>query len=643
MLIDNEEENVHDLEMKYYGDAGFLYPFDIRYNPNDRAFCDLLPDGRVHFRIWTQPGFAEAMLVLNDGKPQGIPMARLAEDRRFTYWGAVIRPGAAQITYSFAFRLPDGRAVYQCQHGIDHSIEILDRYKLDLRAMTPFETPDWAKGAVIYQIFPDRFANGEPANDPPGTVTWGSRPAWLEFQGGDLQGVTQKLDYLHDLGVDILYLTPVFTSPSTHKYDCSDFYHVDPGFGGDEALRELVDCVHRRGMKIVLDASFNHCHPRFFAFQDLVRNGPNSRYKDWFTVHEWPVRVKYRPHMAEKARAGGREMYLRFLETFPEVTGVQLEEVTEDGPLVEATYLAWYGVLDMPKINLSNPDTRTYFLDVTRYWLQEFKIDGWRMDVARHIVPDFWDDFRRAAKAVQPDCYLLAEIWGNTSPWLQGTRFDATMNYFFRDLVVDYFAVQKMDTATFIDGIAHMLALYAPQVTHCTHNLFSSHDVTRFLHDAEEDISRLRLGLLFLLTMPGAPGIYYGDEIAMSGGDDPDNRRAFPWDKPETWDRETLALTRTLIRLRKEHPALRLGEWRPVWQREDAFVFERALVTEHLEGERVLVVINRGDAIERLVLPVHAKRAAVLWGQSQVTVDGESLVLGIDAQAGVVVCIYALA
>jgi glycosidase len=572
---------VHDIEMKYYGEAGFLYRFDISFRPDDRAFCDLMPDGRVRFRIWTQPGFVEAMLVFNDGKPQAVPMERLAEDRRFTYWGAVIRPSTVTptglsaaggtITYSFAFKLPDGRPVYQCQHGIDHSIETLDRYRLDLRSIKPFETPDWAKGAVIYQVFPDRFVNGNAGNDLPGTVPWGSKPAWLEFQGGDLQGITQKLDYLHDLGVDILYMTPVFTSPSTHKYDCSDFYHVDPGFGGDEALRELVDGVHRLGMKIVLDASFNHCHPRFFAFQDLVQNGPDSQYKDWFTVREWPVRVKYRPHRAAQARAGGREMYLRFLETFPQVTGVPLEEATDEGPLVEATYLAWYGVLDMPKINLSNPETRAYFLDVTRYWLREFDIDGWRMDVARHIVPDFWDDFRRAAKEARPDCYLLAEIWGNTSPWLQGTRFDATMNYFFRDLVVDYFAVQKMDTATFIDGIGQMLALYAPQVTHCTHNLFSSHDVTRFLYEADEELPRLRLATLFQMTMPGAPGIYYGDEIGVTGGDDPDNRRAFPWHRPETWDRETLELTRTMTRLRKAHPALRVGEWRPVWQGANAF------------------------------------------------------------------------
>ncbi|MGE5601819.1 MAG: alpha amylase N-terminal ig-like domain-containing protein, partial [Nitrososphaerales archaeon] len=337
---------MHDIEMKYYGEPGFLYPFDIRYKPGDRAFCDLLADGRLRFRIWTQPSFAEAILVFNDGKPQAVPMTPLARDRRFTYWEALVRPAADTLTYSFALKTLDGQPVYWCQHGIDHSIEILDRYHLDRTTMTPFETPEWAKGAVIYQIFPERFANGEGANDPEGTVLWGSPPGWLEFQGGDLQGITQKLDYLGDLGVDILYLTPIFTSPSTHKYDCSDFYHVDPGFGGDEALRELVDGLHRRDMKIVLDASFNHCHPRFFAFQDLVKNGPNSRYKDWFTVRDWPVRVKYRPQLAEQARGGGREMYLRFLETFPQVTGVELEEATDDGPLVEATYLAWYGVLD---------------------------------------------------------------------------------------------------------------------------------------------------------------------------------------------------------------------------------------------------------------------------------------------------------
>lgn len=623
-------------ETTYYGKAGFLYPFDMRHNPQDRAFCDLLLAGeaerRLRLVIWTEPAFAEAVLVYNDGTPNAAPMRLLRQDHRFMYWEAVIQPAAPQITYSFAFRTHDGRPVYWCKQGVDHSVEILDRYRLDLTTLTPFNPPAWVKGAVIYQIFPERFANGDPTNDPPGVMPWGAPPRWLEFQGGDLQGITQHLDYLADLGVDILYLTPIFTSPSTHKYNCADFMHVDPAFGGDAALHALVAGLHSRGMKIVLDASFNHCDPRFFAFQDLIKHGADSPYRDWFTVHEWPIRIKHRPHITTDPRAT-RPMYRQYLEAFERQTGIAIETLEDEGAFVEATYLAWSGVLDMPKINLENPATRAYFLDVTRYWLREFKVDGWRMDVARHIVPDFWDDFRRAAKEVNPDCYLLAEIWGNTAPWLQGNQFDATMNYFFRDLAVDYFARQTMDTTTFVAGLNHMLALYAPQVTQVTHNLFSSHDVERFRYEAGEDIRRLRLATLFQLTLPGAPGVYYGDEIGMTGGFDPDCRRAFPWDQPETWDREMLDMTKTLIRLRKAHPALRLGEWRCIWQGPDALAYARTT-----SDERIVVVVNRGAALERVMLPVQAERAEVLWGEAEVTVGANGLsVQGLGAQTGVVV------
>jgi glycosidase len=254
------------------------------------------------------------------------------------------------------------------------------------------------------------------------------------------------------------------------------------------------------------------------------------------------------------------------------------------------------------------------------------------MDVARHIVPDFWDDFRKAAREVKPDAYLLAEIWGNTSPWLQGHQFDGTMNYFFRDLAVDYFARRSMDTRTFLDGITAMLALYAPQVTAVCQNLFSSHDVPRLLHEAGGDLARFRLATLFQLTMPGAPGIYYGDEIGMNGGQDPLNRAAFPWDRPETWDRETLELTRDLIRLRKAHGALKVGEWRLLWQGDEAFAFERVA-----EGERVVVVVNRGAPLESLVLPVHTEQAEVLWGDATVMPSADGLrVSGVGAQTGVI-------
>ena len=448
------------------------WPFRTCWNPGITAIpafstlmmCDTvrriapsaagLPDGRVQFRLVTEHGFAEATLVYNDGTAQGAPLDLYARDSRFLYWETILRPANVLVTYSFALKTATGQTVYFCKHGVDHAVEPLDRWVLDLTAVRPFEVPAWMNGAVVYQIFPDRFANGDRTNDPPGTVPWGSPPVWLEFQGGDLQGIIAALDYLQALGVDVLYLTPIFVSPSTHKYDTEDFYHVDPGFGGDQALHDLVAALHGRGMRLILDASFNHCNPRFFAFQDLLKNGADSPYRDWFTIHEYPVKIRYRPHLLQEER---RRQYEHWLESLPRTSGIPFEQVEDEGALFEPSYLAWYGVLDMPKLNQRNPATRAYFLDVAAYWLREFDIDGWRMDVARHVEPDFWVDFRRVCKAAKPDCYLLAEIWGNTAPWLQGDQFDATMNYIFRDLCVAYFARTEMDTATFLDGITRML------------------------------------------------------------------------------------------------------------------------------------------------------------------------------------------
>jgi glycosidase len=437
-----------------------------------------------------------------------------------------------------------------------------------------------------------------------------------------LQGITAHLDYLEQLGVDAIYVNPINHSPSTHKFDAIDFRHVDPAFGGDEALHELVDALHRRGMRIIVDASFNHCHPRFFAFQDVLEKGPDSDYWNWFTIHEYPIRIRYRPHMLSPEEMEQHGRYLEWLRDLLPTTGIPVVEVSDDGPLVETSYLAWYGVPTMPKLNLRNPETRAYFLDVAAYWLREFEIDGWRMDVARHIAPDFWVDFRQVTKAVRPDCYLLCEIWGNTAPWLQGDQFDATMNYLMRDLCVDYFAESAMDTRTFVDGLVRMLNLYAPQVTAVLQNLFSSHDVARFRHVAGQDVRRLRTATLLQMTIPGAPGIYYGDEIGMTGGDDPDNRRAFPWHAPERWDRDTLYLTRTLTHLRRAHPSLRLGSFRPLWIGEEAFAFLRS----H-QGERAVVVICREAAVDRVELPIAAEDPALLWGDAEVTAEANQLIV----------------
>jgi glycosidase len=618
------------LETKFFGDVGLLYPYDVRYDEHDRAFCNPLPDGQAQFRVQAEPELAEATLVYNDGSVQGAPLEPILappdDNRRFVYWQTTIRPAARRLRYSFAFKNHRGQPVYFCRHGIDHAVEPLDRWQLDLDAAAPFETPEWMRGAPVYQIFPDRFANGDPSNDPPDCAPWGTPPRWFEFQGGDLQGIARRLDYLQELGVEVLYLNPIFTSPSTHKYDTADYYQVDPAFGGNEALRTLVDELHRRDMRILLDASFNHCHPRFFAFQDLVKNGPASPYADWFTIYEYPVVLRYRPEQLTG-------YWKKLIDVASEHLGLPvlaLDKADTDGPDVSLaerpafapTYEAWYNVPNMPKLNLSHPATRQYFLDVTAYWLREFHIDGWRMDVARHIAPDFWQDFRRVAKATRPDCYLLSEIWGDTSPWLQGDMFDATMNYFLRDLSLGYFAQQTTSTPEFVDGLLRMLALYAPQVQAVTHNLLSSHDTERFLTMAGGDLARLKLATLLQFTLPGAPGLYYGDEIGMEGGSDPDCRRAFPWHQPKSWRRDVLEMVKTLIHLRKTHLALRHGDFYLVWQGEDAFAFLR-----RYEGQRVLIVVNRGAALERLALPVESSAPQVVWGAGRVMFEKEERVI----------------
>ena len=632
------------LETKYFGQTGFLYPYDIRYDQDDRAFCNPLPDDRVQFRLRTEPSFIEAFLVYNDGRVMGVPMEPAlasvedAQGRRFVYWQTTIRPAGRRLTFSFALRDREGRAVYHCRHGVDHAVEPLDRWTLDLDTLPPFETPDWMHGALVYQIFPERFANGDPDNDPPGSVPWGSPPHWFERQGGDLVGIVKQIDHLQELGVDVLYLNPIFTAPSSHKYDALDYYHVDPDLGGDEALRALVDALHERGMRIILDASFNHCHPRFFAFQDVVQRGADSPYADWFTIYEFPVTLRYRP-----ARLTG--YWQHWIEGAGASLGFPVQALDEgdlDGPPFEPTYLAWYGVPNMPKLNQMNPETRRYFLDVTAYWLREFQIDGWRMDVARHVEPDFWRDFRRVAKATRPDCYLLSEIWGDTSPWLQGDQFDATMNYLFRELALFYFAQQDIDTPTFLDGLLRMLFLYAPQVMAVTHNLISSHDTERFLTMCNGELDGLKLATLLQFTLPGAPGVYYGDEIGMEGGHDPDCRRAFPWHQPESWHLDVLEWVKTLAHLRRAHPALRHGDFFLVWQGDDAFAFLR-----RCENQAVLVLINRGPALGRLVLqavPPYLPHGAalgspkVLWGDVRVAADAEAIIVdGLAAASGAII------
>jgi len=557
---------------------GDVSPWDVRFDVDDVAFCEPLGGGRYRMRVWTEPELTAASVVVRDGAAITEWPLDPVNTRRFTIWEAIVGPLTADAEFSLAFLTHLGRPVYATPDGISVAIERLDRWRLP--TSQPIDVPGWAAGSVMYQIFPERFANCEPSNDPEGTVAWGSTPRPIQFQGGDLQGITQRLDDLAWLGIEVIYLNPIFTSPSNHKYDTVDYFSVDPAFGGDQALRELVGAAHERGMRVILDASLNHVHPRFFAFADLVEHGPDSEHADWFVVKSWPLSIGLRRHLIDDAHP-----IRRWLDRWPAETALPITALSGDGPPVELTYDAWYGVATMPRLDLSNPDARAYALDVARFWVREFDIDGWRMDVARYVDPDFWNDFRVAVRSEKPDAYLIAEIMGDAGAWLQGDRFDATMDYTFRSLCLRFLATDEIDGVEFMDEAARSVFQYAWPVTLACQSLIGSHDTPRFLTEAGGETWRLQLATVLQMTMPGMPGIYYGDELDMAGGNDPGCRGAYPADV-DLSAHPTARVIRELARLRSELTDLVDGPWRPVESGDDHIAFER--------GE-TLVVVNRGS------------------------------------------------
>lgn len=429
--------------------------------------------------------------------------------------------------------------------------------------MSEVITPDWVRDAVFYQIFPDRFAKSDRVFKPSNLQAWGAPPTGHAYQGGDLLGVVERLDYLADLGINAIYFTPIFRSASNHRYHTHDYFQVDPMLGGNAALRELLDAAHARGIRVVLDGVFNHASRGFFQFHDILENGAESAYLDWFHVEDWPLR----PY------GGGKH-----------------------------NYGAWWGNPALPKLNTATPAVRRFIWDVARHWI-EFGIDGWRLDVPGEIDDDeFWREFRRVVKAANPEAYIVGEIWGDAARWLQGDQFDAVMNYGVARAALGFFAAGSLDRGyrpggfrltslrarAFMRQIKRLLAAYPEAITQVQLNLLDSHDTARFIHQAGGDRDALRGALLFLMTLPGAPCLYYGTEVGMTGGPDPDCRRAFPWDEA-AWDHDLFAFTRRAIALRRACPALRRGSFEDLYAHEEVVLFGRRT------GESAAVVaINAG-------------------------------------------------
>ncbi len=358
-----------------------------------------------------------------------------------------------------------------------------------------YSAPNWLQDAIFYQIFPERFCNGDAANDPPGAQPWGAAPQRDNFFGGDLQGILDRLPYLRDLGVTALYLTPIFEARTNHKYDTCDYLHIDPAFGDLPLLRRLVQEAHRQGLRVMLDAVFNHCGDGFWAFADLMQHGESSPYKDWFFPQSLPLRQ------------------------------------------APANYQTCGGAVDLPKLNTANPALRRYLLDAAVYWTREAGIDGWRLDVPWKVPMDFWREFRQAVKSANPEACIIGEVWRDPQPWLAGDTCDGIMNYPLRDAILDFCVRDAMDAEDFDYFTARLRQTYGPAAPFQL-NLLGSHDTPRLLTLCNGDVERALLAIACQFTLLGAPMVYYGDEVGMEGHNDPDCRRCMVWDaeKLELYD-----------------------------------------------------------------------------------------------------------
>jgi len=551
----------------------------MRHDPALRRFVNALGDGRVILKLQSTCDEIEtAQVVWRDGGiEQQHEMQRLGHIGGNDFFTVTV---PASPTGEYVFHV---RACGQSQWFTPRGLEIDSAkpekwFRYDAREHAVFETPAWVRDAVFYQIFPDRFCNGDPSNDPPNTEPWGTPPAFRNFMGGDLKGILDKLDYLGDLGVTALYLTPIFKSTSNHKYDTVDYFTVDEHFGDTALLQTLVETCHARGIRVILDAVFNHCSNLHPFFLDVKQRGRESRYWNWFFIKKWPIPDRFARH----------------------------KDALE-------WYECWWGYHTLPKLNYANPEVEEYFLNVARFWLHEVHTDGWRLDVPNEVIQTFWPKFRRVVKETNPEAYIVGEIWDDATPWLVGDQFDAVMNYRFQKALLGYFAEETLDTKALDHTLRQIMLDYPEQTTAVMLNLLGSHDTARPMTVAEADVESVKLMAAMQFTFEGAPCIYYGDEIGMEGAKDPDCRRCYPWDRPDLQNRELFAYYQKLIAIRQGNPALRTGTFHPfvVDDERELYAYER-----RADGNHCIVALNRSTSDQVVELPNQRTATELFSGRS---------------------------
>lgn len=505
-----------------------------------------------------------------------LAMEKSGSTTMFDYWKCTVKPKYRRLRYGFRLTNQDGQVTFYVERGFYSALPTdLNAYFSFpyLHTIDTFTAPRWVKDTVWYQIFPERFANGDANLNPLNTLAWGSAPPTPENMfGGDFQGIINQLDYLETLGITGIYLCPIFKAHSNHKYDTIDYMKIDPQFGDEQTFRKLIEACHNRGMRVILDAVFNHCGYYFEPFQDLLTNGEESKYKEWFYVGEFPIRFTPIPN-----------------------------------------YATFGFVSTMPKLNTGNIEVKSYLLKVARYWVEVFDIDGWRLDVANEVDHAFWREFRQVVKLVKPEAYILGKIWHDSMPWLQGEQFDAVMNYPFAYASINFFAKRTINVFEFTDYITQVLHMYPDNVNEYAFNILDSHDTARIMTLADNKIDHIRLLYLFQLSFVGTPCLYYGDEIGMRGGNDPECRACMEWDQAKQ-NGDLFAFVKQLIQMRKEIPAFGNDarfKFLQIDQLLNTVVYEKKNEKGHL-----IFVLNNSEEFQTIDLSLLAgKQATELFGR----------------------------
>lgn len=507
--------------------------------------------GFLTLSLRARPGDLEKVRVAVKGAGE-VAMQGAESDELYRRYTARI-PWNRKQDFSYHFELEDGGKNFVFgERGFGDASD----YRIDAKNFHPLEVPSWVEQSVLYQIFPDRFADGDKSNDPPNVQPWDAKPTYSNRFGGDVAGVRQHLDYLQSLGVKAVYFNPVFEAGSNHRYDTIDYLRIDPQIGTNEEFGALTREMKRRGIRTIVDGVFNHTSTKFFAFDDVVKNGAASKYTGWYTFKGFPVKVQDPPN-----------------------------------------YVAWFNYPSMPKVNHANPEFRQYLLNVPKFWAQHADIAGWRLDVANEVPMDFWRDFRRTLKSMDPNNWILGEEWGDASRWLQGDQWDSVMDYPFRGAVLNFVGKEGSGKPSeLLDRLMAAYARYAPQVSRNAMNMLSSHDTPRILTMCGGDRDLAKLAATIQFTWPGTPSIYYGDELGMEGDKDPDNRRGMAWDRV-TKDNDFLAHYRKLVELRNSNPVLQSGD--PVRLFADDAEGTAGYARE-LDGKVAVVLLNRSGVSHKI-------------------------------------------